>query len=503
MGHEKILMPLEQVQRRRRVQRIFEGASWGLLIGAVASLPPLSVFLLGALPSFSGMAPLILCLALLSFGLLTGIAIGLLRPFERNDSAKHVDRHYRFKDRLLTAMKLLPRNETSAMERLQLEDAARHAEKIDPRGVVPYRLPRNFAWSLGLALAAVGLSLLAPVLHPRQNLHAAEKLPEVVSTIELLQENLVEKIEELAEQNSEETALKELAEKLRDLMTKLDDSASETKKSLATLSEMEEAVRAAMSQFQVESVDASLQELAEALSAADATRAAGQALKEEQYAKAAGELEKMETGVLTRQERKAVSEQLREGASSMKNRGQKTLAAATEKLAGALQEGNESQGKEGAGELAGECRKQSLRKGICEGLQGKLSLLGLCKSECNGGAENCNSKNNGGNNTDKSDSSSQNWGTGEAGLTPGEETSLDGKREQKNITGILGEGDSEVERIRTSEANEESAGREFREQYREYRKMSEAVLESEPIPLGQRQMIRRYFESIRPKESEE
>jgi len=32
--------------------------------------------------------------------------------------------------------------------------------------------------------------------------------------------------------------------------------------------------------------------------------------------------------------------------------------------------------------------------------------------------------------------------------------------------------------------------------------MSEAVLETEPIPLGQRQMIRRYFESIRPSDGE-
>jgi len=33
------------------------------------------------------------------------------------------------------------------------------------------------------------------------------------------------------------------------------------------------------------------------------------------------------------------------------------------------------------------------------------------------------------------------------------------------------------------------------------RKISDAVLESEPIPLGYRQSIRRYFESIRPQET--
>ena len=32
--------------------------------------------------------------------------------------------------------------------------------------------------------------------------------------------------------------------------------------------------------------------------------------------------------------------------------------------------------------------------------------------------------------------------------------------------------------------------------------MSDAVLDSEPIPLGHRQTIRRYFELIRPKNSD-
>jgi hypothetical protein len=38
--------------------------------------------------------------------------------------------------------------------------------------------------------------------------------------------------------------------------------------------------------------------------------------------------------------------------------------------------------------------------------------------------------------------------------------------------------------------------------YQKYRKLSEAVLDSEPIPLGHRQTIRRYFELIRPQDLE-
>jgi len=38
----------------------------------------------------------------------------------------------------------------------------------------------------------------------------------------------------------------------------------------------------------------------------------------------------------------------------------------------------------------------------------------------------------------------------------------------------------------------------LKEVYSKYRKMSDAVLDSEDIPLGHRQTIRRYFEAIRP-----
>ena len=42
------------------------------------------------------------------------------------------------------------------------------------------------------------------------------------------------------------------------------------------------------------------------------------------------------------------------------------------------------------------------------------------------------------------------------------------------------------------------ASREYREKYAQYRRLNEAVMESEALPLGHRQTIRKYFESIRP-----
>ena len=73
----------------------------------------------------------------------------------------------------------------------------------------------------------------------------------------------------------------------------------------------------------------------------------------------------------------------------------------------------------------------------------------------------------------------------------------------QEITGQMsGEGDSEFETM-TTEEGKETARRKVKETFAKYQKMSDAVLESEPIPLGHRQTIRRYFELIRPQAGEE
>ena len=63
---------------------------------------------------------------------------------------------------------------------------------------------------------------------------------------------------------------------------------------------------------------------------------------------------------------------------------------------------------------------------------------------------------------------------------------------------LQGASDGGTRRIR----GKQEAQRDYRATYDKYRKISEAVLDSEPIPLGHRQTIRRYFEAIRPTDAE-
>jgi hypothetical protein len=104
-------------------------------------------------------------------------------------------------------------------------------------------------------------------------------------------------------------------------------------------------------------------------------------------------------------------------------------------------------------------------------------------------------------NPKKSNRPSQQFGKSTSGNINGEKTRLESPRNMQEITGTPGEGPSEFETSSSPEGREQ-ARRKYRESFEKYQKLSEAVLDSEPIPLGHRQTIRRYFELIRPTRSD-
>jgi len=97
----------------------------------------------------------------------------------------------------------------------------------------------------------------------------------------------------------------------------------------------------------------------------------------------------------------------------------------------------------------------------------------------------------------KSNAPSESAGTAAAVNLFATPTQLDGNRERDQITGQIGEGDSESETESSPEGRQEAA-RSYRKVYAKYRKLSEAVMVEEAVPLGDRQIIKRYFELIHP-----
>jgi hypothetical protein len=218
-------------------------------------------------------------------------------------------------------------------------------------------------------------------------------------------------------------------------------------------------------------------------------------LQDGKYSEAAEHLEQLDATKLSRKEAQTVSQELKKVAQKMADGSQGELSDATMELAEGLESDSESQCKGGACKLAGLCRGQGLKKLIGQCLASQLAKLGECKANCQG---NCQGNKNGGNNVAKSDSPKNTWGTGASGQPVSDQaTRIDATLNREEITGTQGDGPSEKEVTHSPEGREQ-ASREYRERYQEYRRTAEAVLDSEPLPLGHRQTIRKYFESIRP-----
>ena len=81
----------------------------------------------------------------------------------------------------------------------------------------------------------------------------------------------------------------------------------------------------------------------------------------------------------------------------------------------------------------------------------------------------------------------------------GQITSLDSALNLEQITGIQGEGGSTVQTSKASAEGQQSAVS-YKDAYTKYQKLSEDALIQEQIPLGYKFYVKRYFESIKPKD---
>jgi hypothetical protein len=403
-------------------------------------------------------------------------------------AATAVDQHYRLKDRVLSAIDFIKRGQPTDIHALQVADAERHLTELDPRQVAPLRLPVVLPYAVAALVLALGL-----LLWPRGSLvqaGPAAPLDVVLAAADEAEETLDDLDGSAKKEN--DPKLKELVQKLTETIQEMKLPGVDTKEALAKLSEMQAAISAQQAQFNVGLVDAQMQALGEAMASTQALEGAGQALQQGKYDQAADQLDKVEPK-FDRKETKTLKEKLAQAAKAMEDGGLSEMSTATTELLESLDDAATAQGAcKRLGNLA---RSQGRRKRISDLLALSTAKLGACKSNCDksGGAQIRMRK--------KSEKPSSNWGRGISGNTDGDKTKLDSSRKREQVQGQMGEGASETETTHLPEGRQ-TAARAYRDQYQKYRRMTEAALNSEPIPLGQRQTIRRYFELIRPEGDE-
>jgi hypothetical protein len=435
----------------------------------------------------------------LAAGPVLGLLVGLLLRRGWHDAAAAVDGHYGLKDRAVTALAFSAAPAPTELQTAQIGDALGHLQKAEPKAVVPLTAPRLWPVSLaGLAAAVTALvwplpareTQAGPAPAPEHIVAAAagakQKLPEA-------QKKLTETLQDVQDEKAEDDqkALEDLFKKLDQKVEEIAQDGTDEKEALAKLSEMQAAVQSLANQLNVAALDGQLSSLGTALAASAAFEGAGKALQDGKLEKAVKEFEKLDEVKLTPKEAKALEEKLKQLAKQMGDAGQGALSDAVGELAEALKSGNGKVGQ-AAKNLAKKLNNAVKRRKANDLLTALNEDLkdAKCNCQANGGARI--------KQPSKSDSPSSSWGRGISGNVDGEKTKLAGKRNELQLTGTPGaEGETEVETTATPEARQQ-ASREYKERHDKMKKAAEAVIESDPIPLGHRQMVKRYFESIRP-----
>ena len=475
------------VRQRQWAIGIARAAVWGLGTASVAA-SILGVLRLWGVLASSGSG----------FGLLVGIpivaavsaAVWSSLNADWLPAARAVDGHYELKDRTETALAFLRREQTGQtdeLQQLQLADAVQHLQRVEAKQVVPFALPSSFRWTAVTTALAITL-LCWPTGRSQVSAGPSQPLDAIVTEAKVIEEDLMELIEELPEDHDPE--IDELVKELLKKAEEMKEPGVDTREALAKLSEMQSALQAVAAELNVAATDEQMKAIGEALQSAEALSEAGQALQEGQYDKASEALAKLDNPKLDRKESRAVADKLNKASEKSGEKGMKNLSEAAKEAAQGLDKNDSSQTKNGLAKLSESAKKQGNSKKIGDLLKKQSGKLGECKANCQG-----NSPNNG-NQLAKKPSLKAGQGTNEN--VQGDRTELASKRNEEKIQGQKGEqGDSDVETLTTTEANEQSK-RELKDVYHKYRKLSDAVLESEDIPLGHRQTIRRYFEAIRP-----
>jgi tetratricopeptide (TPR) repeat protein len=483
--NERILSRLEPVRRRQFRREIVRFAAIGLLAGSLFAI------WLGILRWQKPEGDRVTFWAALAF-VLAGPALGAIAATARGRStraaAAAVDAHYDLKDRAVSAVDFLGKKVTTPIHALQVADADQHLLGLDPYRVVPFKVPAVLPFGAAAAILAIGL-LLWPrpaAVHARP----ADPLEPVIAAAEQAEESL-EDLEEAAKREND-PKLKELVQKLTVAIEQMKQPGVDVKEALAKLSEMQAAITAQQANFNVGLVDTQMQALGEALASTEALDGAGQSLQAGKYDKAADQLEQADPK-FDRKEVKNLKEKLAKAAKQMEEAGLADLSTATTELAEALE--SEGSSQSALKKLSNLARAQGRRKRLNDMLTLSNNSLSECKGNCNkGGGIRIRKKS-------KRDTPTSGWDRSISGNVDGDRTRLDSERKRDQVKGQMGEGDSETETTHMPEGRQ-TAARKYSEQYQKYRRMSEAALNSEPIPLGHRQTIRRYFELIRPQGDE-
>ncbi|MCE2794275.1 MAG: hypothetical protein LW816_03055 [Planctomyces sp.] len=476
---------LQPFHRRRKLLHAWHAAADTLWqTGCVLSVASVSAPLLGiSLPIIS--TPLLACGSAAVAAVRT-----VLTSANLDHTARWLDRELQLKDRLSSALQFLQIENPSPMQQLQIADARNCLASVSTDQLLPLRTPAN--WKRGLAITAFGtlLAIVGPAAWP----HASDTASPAATAVRESQRMQAElqSLEEVARQ----TADPDLQQALESMNRTLQDLQSQPlppEEAFAKLADMENSLQQLQQKLNNPAALQQLQSIGEAMSATDELEDVGNMLSNGKLEQAAAALAKTQNPRLDRSERRTVSEKLQQVQQqfqqSAKPQGSQKIAEAAGKMAEGLQHGDSQKFEEAAQGMAAEARRLAGQKKLSDLLQQQMQSLAQARSEFESEAGNqAQGQGKGGNKA----------GKGTAGDPQGQQNARNAAGSELKLTGDdSGTGDSETEKSE-GQPQDQQAERQYRQNAQRYEALSEAALRSEPIPPGQKSLIRRYFQLIRP-----
>jgi tetratricopeptide (TPR) repeat protein len=159
---------LARAARRHRWERAIRGLGLGLLTGAIVFLLALVAFKVLPVP-FSIIPAAGVVAGIL---VLTGLIWGGWKKLSLIDAARWADERKGFKERLSTALEMAGGRAPEDWKHLVLTDAARHAESLNSKELVPIGFPRAARWAFLVAVLCAGLGFV-PAYRSKAHLQKA------------------------------------------------------------------------------------------------------------------------------------------------------------------------------------------------------------------------------------------------------------------------------------------------------------------------------------------
>ncbi len=486
-----------------RLSRVSGPIAWGLA-GA------LFVVLILALitPVAADALFVALMLMLLALG---GSLFVYLGKIERHRLLVRMDAHGNLPDSALTAGDW--ESAADPWREAQRMGTLRALEQIDWRQAWPVRWPRMIGLPLATSLFLVVMIALVQFsyLEQTRRTHLAEDLANApVSAEQLKPLEQVFQDWDAAQKIAPSPELEKLLQDLKPMRDQMAQGKMTEKQVLLKLNEVQARLQAQKDQLEASSMEPSAQSIADAVKDLDGMSGLAAALQrkdfaaaKEQAAQAQDKYQKGEAKMPEGANAQTAASKLADAAE--KAAGDKQASTGLGQMKDGVSKKDGSEMSKGLGGLKESLSQQAQRDTQGHNLGTQLAQLGGAKSGM--GQKPGDGKAQGAGvqlglpQLSLARSLEQQKGAG-SGADPnrfGAQTQLDANHQQMKITGTAGTGASETQTESTTEPHlEKTASGVDQAQYDAYKKLSDQATEDENLPVADRQMIKRYFEDIRP-----